>query len=90
MGSDREAVNKQKPKYWFPAKRYGWGWGLPNTWQGWVVIAVWLAILYPTTMWLLARNQTGLFVAFMLAMIAVLTLIGYLKGEPPRWRWGGK
>ena len=24
-------------KYWFPAKRYGWGWGMPNTWQGWLV-----------------------------------------------------
>jgi hypothetical protein len=20
--------------YWFPAKRYGWGWGLPTVWQG--------------------------------------------------------
>lgn len=25
-------------KIWFPAKRYGWGWGLPVTWQGWVVL----------------------------------------------------
>jgi hypothetical protein len=25
-------------KYWFPAKRYGWGWGLPSCWQGWVVL----------------------------------------------------
>ena len=28
-----------QPKYWFPAKRYGWGWGLPGTWQGWLVVA---------------------------------------------------
>ena len=21
-------------KFWFPAKRYGWGWGLPSSWQG--------------------------------------------------------
>jgi hypothetical protein len=20
--------------FWFPAKRYGWGWGLPVKWQG--------------------------------------------------------
>jgi hypothetical protein len=26
-------------RYWFPAKRYGWGWGLPVTWQGWAVLA---------------------------------------------------
>jgi hypothetical protein len=25
---------------WFIAKRYGWGWGLPCAWQGWVVFAV--------------------------------------------------
>ena len=29
--------------YWFPAKRYGWGWGLPVRWQGWVVMAVFAA-----------------------------------------------
>ena len=26
-------------RYWFPAKRYGWGWGLPATWEGWAVMA---------------------------------------------------
>ncbi len=31
--------------YWFPAKRYGWGWGLPSRWQGWVVIAIYAVLL---------------------------------------------
>ena len=26
-------------RYWSPAKRYGWGWGPPVTWQGWAVLA---------------------------------------------------
>ncbi len=26
--------------YWFPAKRYRWGWGLPSVWQGWVVMGI--------------------------------------------------
>jgi hypothetical protein len=26
-------------KYWFPAKRYGWGWGIPCSWRGWLVLA---------------------------------------------------
>ena len=35
-------MNKEM-RYWFPAKRYGWGWGPPQTWQGWVVFVVgWL------------------------------------------------
>jgi hypothetical protein len=27
-----------KSKYWLPAKRYGWGWGVPCAWQGWCVL----------------------------------------------------
>lgn len=26
-----------KKDYWFPAKLYGWGWGFPTVWQGWLV-----------------------------------------------------
>ena len=33
--------------YWFPAKRYGWGWGIPNRWQGWLVLAVFAGLLSP-------------------------------------------
>jgi hypothetical protein len=32
-------------KYWFRAKRYGWGWGLPITWQSWAVLGLWFAAL---------------------------------------------
>jgi hypothetical protein len=31
-------------KYWFPAKRYGYGWGIPNSWQGWVVLVAFVAL----------------------------------------------
>jgi hypothetical protein len=33
-----------KPPYWFPAKRYGWGWGMPLTWQGRTVLVTFLAL----------------------------------------------
>jgi hypothetical protein len=32
-------------KYWFPAKRYGWGWGIPSSWQGWLVLTVFVALV---------------------------------------------
>jgi hypothetical protein len=32
-------------EYWFPAKRYGWGWGLPITWQGWLVFAAFIGLV---------------------------------------------
>ena len=33
------ATRRRMARYWFPAKRYGWGWGPPATWQGWAVLA---------------------------------------------------
>lgn len=32
-------------KYWFSDKRYGWGWGLPSAWQGWVVLVGYVLFL---------------------------------------------
>ena len=30
-GWDSEEIHMSEPKpYWFPAKRYGWGWGPPD------------------------------------------------------------
>jgi hypothetical protein len=34
-----------KPRHWFPAKTYGWGWGLPSTWQAWVVLGGYVGLL---------------------------------------------
>jgi hypothetical protein len=75
--------------YWFRAKRYGWGWGLPLTWQGWVVMVVWVGMVIPGSIWL-SRTNIPLFAVFMATMVIVLAAICYLKGEPPRWRWGGE
>jgi hypothetical protein len=44
-------VTSPEPRYWFPAKRYGWGWGSPATWQGWVVLLAWLATVLPVGVW---------------------------------------
>ena len=35
----------EQSRYWFPAKRYGWGWGFPTTWQGWLVIALYVVLI---------------------------------------------
>jgi hypothetical protein len=72
---------------WFPAKRYGWGWGLPVAWQGWVVLLAWLA-LFVGGFVALGPMHPLVHAAFTLAMVGVLVAICYKKGEPPRWRWG--
>lgn len=77
-----------KPRHWFPAKRYGWGWGLPCTWQGWATLVAYLVIVATISV-LLADRPAPLSAAI---GVASLLLVGicWIKGEPPRWRWGGK
>jgi hypothetical protein len=77
-------------QYWFPAKRYGWGWGLPITWQGWVVLAAFVALLAAGALIVPpGRDLTG-FMAYVVVLTALLAAVCWWKGEPPRWRWGGE
>ena len=75
-------------KYWFPAKRFGWGWGPPSTWEGWVFLVAWIAVVFACTP--LVEGHPVLFGLFMAAMIAVMLAVCFAKGEPPRWRWGDR
>ncbi len=73
-------------RYWFAAKRYGWGWGLPRSWQGWVVLAIWLAVVVALTP--LLQHGVLVYSLAMLGWALVLLAVCWWKGEPPRWRWG--
>jgi hypothetical protein len=77
-------------RYWFPAKRYGWGWGLPSSWQGWLVIVGYLALLALGCMLFPPASRMAAFVGYVAGLTALLIAICWLKGEPPRWRWGDK
>ena len=76
------------PQYWFPAKTYGWGWGLPLTWQGWVVLGTYVAILVGTAFFIDVNKRPAVYSAIVLIASAVLVAICWIKGEPTRWRWG--
>jgi hypothetical protein len=79
-----------KPAFWFPVKRYGWGWGLPVRWQGWVVFALYAALLYAGIYYFFEprRDVFGLSV-YSVALTAGLVAIVAAKGERPvGWRWG--
>jgi hypothetical protein len=79
-------------KPWFRAKSYGWGWGLPLTWQGWVIF-----IAYFSAVTLLAlffhphdnSRNTPFFTGIAL-LSTVLIIVCYKTGEKPGWRWGKK
>jgi hypothetical protein len=72
---------------WFPAKRYGWGWGLPCRWQGWVVLGVWLLMIILSALFLMPKHP-WLFEGALWTLVAALIAICWWKGEKPRWRWG--
>lgn len=78
---------KDDGQYWFPAKRYGWGWGPPTKWQGWVILGVWMAVIAAAAIRLMPAHIVA-FLSIVMVMVGLLMLICYMKGEPPRWRWG--
>lgn len=73
----------RSPHYWFRAKRYGWGWGPPCAWQGWVTLAVWIALVFAIGLPLAGRSLLGFYI-FVAAMVVALILVCLWKGEPPR------
>jgi len=75
-------------KYWFPAKRYGWGWGLPSAWQGWVVLIAYFVLVVGGIPLVQATHGDIAFVAYIVVLTVVLIAICWRTGEPPRWRWG--
>jgi drug/metabolite transporter (DMT)-like permease len=78
------------PNYWFPAKRYGWGWGPPRTWQGWVVMALFFLLLAVGLFIFLPAGREVDFLLYTVVLVVLLIAVCYAKGEPPRWRWGKK
>jgi len=75
-------------KYWFPAKRYGWGWGIPSSWQGWLVLFAFVALVVVGSFLFPPANALGAYFAFVAILCILLIGVCWLTGEPPRWRWG--
>jgi hypothetical protein len=77
---------KQKKLYWFKSKAYGWGWGLPAAWQGWVVVSIYASALVAG---LIMISNPQYLLAYLVGITAVLIAIVVWKGERPlKWRWG--
>lgn len=82
----KDTVNAE---IWFPAKRYGWGWGLPVVWQGWAVLLTYFLLLFVGIHEF--KNVPHTFaVIYVLMLTTILIFICWYKGESPKWRWGGK
>ena len=59
---------KTPRQIWFPAKRYGWGWGPPVCWQGWLVTAAYVAAMAGGAVWLGGPKRAPIFVAYALTL----------------------
>jgi len=77
-----------EPKYWFPAKRYGWGWGVPSCWQGWAVMGAFVALMLVGPFLFPPHRAPAAYAVYVVVLCALLVGICWRKGEPPRWRWG--
>ena len=78
----------EQSRYWFPAKRYGWGWGFPTTWQGWLVIALYVVLIGAGAVVISPSSHPGVFATYLTFLSFLLIAVCSAKGEPPQWRWG--
>ncbi|WP_159977535.1 MULTISPECIES: hypothetical protein [unclassified Novosphingobium] len=80
-----------EPGAWFAPKRYGYGAGLPIAWQGWLVIASYVAALAGIGMLDHMGNAGGRAAAFALFLL-VTGLFAVVAAKRTRggwkWRWG--
>ena len=77
-------------EYWFAPKRFGYGTGLPISWQGWLSCLVYCGVVTVAALFLPQRTILG-FVAVMIVATAVFLLICAKKTRGGwKWRWPGR
>ena len=82
-------MKKTNSDIWFPAKKYGVGWGLPVTWQGWAVFVSYLVLMFLGTLFI--GNSPFLiipFVIYVFILSGIFIYICWKKGEKLDFRWG--
>jgi hypothetical protein len=72
---------------WFAPKKYGYGAGLPISWQGWLVTSAFLALVFGVVFLLPPNPLLILSVITPAAVIMTLITAKTTKGGW-RWRWG--
>ena len=85
-------MTKEIREIWFPAKEYGWGWGMPCAWQGCVVMVVYIGIVLGATIVMQPTRGGNMKLYLIVVIISSLLfcLVCWRKGEKPAWKWGDK
>lgn len=70
-------------KIWFPKKKYGYGWGLPITWQGWAVFLAYITLILLGTLFI--RKSPVLIIPFVIYVGVLSGIFIYIC-----WKTGEK
>jgi hypothetical protein len=76
---------------WFRARRFGYGAGLPFTWQGWMLIGCYVATLAGIGTLSKAPDTASRGLAFALFLVVTGIFLAVLRKHTEggwRWRWG--
>jgi hypothetical protein len=74
---------------WFAEKRYGFGTGMPISWQGWAILVGFIAITVLIAL-LFAQQPVRMIAALAPFVIAYLVVCAKTTRGGWRWRWGEK
>ena len=76
---------------WFAAKRFGFGAGLPITWQGWALTGGYIAVVFGLAVLAVLLAKTGPAIALVLFILGTSIFIAisrhFTRGGW-KWRWG--
>jgi hypothetical protein len=72
---------------WFAPKRYGYGSGMPISWQGWAVTIGFVLFVTAMSLWFSDR-PTELVAAMILPIVGFMVVCARTTRGGWRWRWG--
>lgn len=76
-------MKQPSEKPWFGRKLFGWGWGLPQRWEGWATLIIYLLlILIPQSVF---QSKIFFLVFTLFATIILFAVIWKTSGKP---QWG--
>ncbi|PID78006.1 MAG: hypothetical protein CSB21_02640 [Deltaproteobacteria bacterium] len=70
-----------KKTFWFPKKKYGFGWGLPNTWQGWIILLIYFFLLIVGIPLLNSFAGVVIYLVYFAILTVIFIFIVWKKGE---------
>lgn len=73
---------------WFAPKRYGYGSGLPISWQGWLLTIAYLLVVGALAVALRHRPPTAMIAAIILPTTLFIVVCARTTRGGWRWRWG--